>query len=191
MTMDRRAAILAAAAELIRERGIAAVRTRDVTARAGVGIGLLNHYFRWGELRAQAAAKALWAEIERVIPTEARPDRQLDIFLTCAFGAEADPLWRLWIEVTDLAMSDADMALAAGGCAEGILDELADILAEGATQELWRCAEPRAAALRILAFHDGLVGFVLTGLPRVERSEASAHLKRFVALELGLPQPSG
>jgi AcrR family transcriptional regulator len=187
MTTDRRAAILAAAAELIRERGIAAVRTRDVTARAGVGIGLLNHYFRWGELRAQAAALALAAEIDRVVPDAPSPDRQLDLFLKRAFGSEADPLWRLWIEITDLAMTDPDMAAAARECAEGIRDDLAALLADGADRNLWHCAAPRDAALRILAFHDGLVGFVLTGLPPVDRDEAMRHLERYVALELGLP----
>ena len=188
MTIDRRAAILSAAADLIRENGVAAVRTRDVTARAGVGIGLLNHYFKWGELRALAAAQALWTEIDRIVPDAPTPDRQLDAFLTRAFGADADPLWRLWIEVTDLAMSDPDMARAAEGCVEGILDELAAILEQGAAKGHWHCPAPRAAALRILAFHDGLVGFGLTGLPKLERAEAAEHLKRFVALELGLPQ---
>ncbi|WP_019956093.1 TetR/AcrR family transcriptional regulator [Yoonia vestfoldensis] len=188
MTIDRRAAILAAAADLIREKGVAAVRTRDVTARAGVGIGLLNHYFKWNELRALAAAQALWAEIDRVVPDAPAPDRQLDVFLSRAFGEDADPLWRLWIEVTDLAMSDPDMARAAEGCAEGMVNELAAILEQGAAGHLWHCPVPHAAALRILAFHDGLVGFVLTGLPKVERADAAAHLKRFVALELGLPQ---
>ncbi|MCC6009016.1 MAG: TetR family transcriptional regulator C-terminal domain-containing protein [Rhodobacteraceae bacterium] len=188
MTTDRRAAILSAAADLIRENGVAAVRTRDVTARAGVGIGLLNHYFKWCELRALAAEQALWAEIDRVVPDAPTPDLQLDVYLTRAFGPDADPLWRLWIEVTDLAMSDPDMARAAEGCAEGILDELAAILEQGAAKGHWHCPAPRAAALRIFAFHDGLVGFVLTGLPKLERAEAAKHLKRFVALELGLPQ---
>ncbi|WP_322892187.1 MULTISPECIES: TetR family transcriptional regulator C-terminal domain-containing protein [unclassified Yoonia] len=187
MTTDRRAAILSAAADLIRENGVAAVRTRDVTARAGVGIGLLNHYFKWGELRALAAAQALWTEIDRVAPDAPTPDRQLHVFLARAFGEDADPLWRLWIEVTDLAMSDPDMARAAEGCAEGILDELAAILEQGAAKGHWHCRVPRASALRILAFHDGLVGFVLTGLPKLTRAEAAEHLNRFVALELGLP----
>lgn len=191
MTIDRRAAILAAAAELIREKGVAAVRTRDVTARAGVGIGLLNHYFKWGELRALAAAEALWAEIDRVVPDAPASDQQLQIFLTRAFGSDADPLWRLWIEVTDLAMSDQDMARAAEACAEGILQELSAILEQGAAQGHWHCPMPRDAAVRILALHEGLVGFVLTGLPRVTRAEAAAHLKRFVALELGLSLDNG
>jgi AcrR family transcriptional regulator len=188
MSIDRRSAILAAAADLIRENGVATVRTRDVTARAGVGIGLLNHYFKWGELRALAAAQALWAEIDCLVPDASAPDQQLETFLARAFGEGADPLWRLWIEVTDLAMSDPDMARAAEGCAEGILNELSAILERGAANQLWHCPAPRAAALRILAFHDGLVGFVLTGLPRVERADAAEHLRRFVALELGLPQ---
>lgn len=61
---------------------------------------------------------------------------------------------------------------------------------QGAAKRRWHCLAPRAAALRILAFHDGLVGFVLTGLPKLERAEAAEHLNHFVALELGLLQQS-
>ncbi|WP_430514612.1 TetR/AcrR family transcriptional regulator [Pannonibacter phragmitetus] len=56
--MGKRSRILSATAELLMEQGLLAVQTRMVTERAGVGTGLLNHYFRWPDLRAQA-----WAAI--------------------------------------------------------------------------------------------------------------------------------
>lgn len=42
--------------------------------------------------------------------------------------------------------------------------------------------------IRKRGWHPPLVGFVLTGLPKLTRTKAAEHLKRFVALELGLAQ---
>ncbi|XOT96462.1 helix-turn-helix domain-containing protein, partial [Alcaligenes pakistanensis] len=55
---DSATRIRQAAVEILLEVGVRAATTRMVTERAGVGRGLLNHYFRWSELRAQA-----WGEI--------------------------------------------------------------------------------------------------------------------------------
>ena len=55
---DRQSRLVEATIELLLEGGLRAVTTRAVTQRAGVGTGLLNHYFRWPELRALA-----WAQI--------------------------------------------------------------------------------------------------------------------------------
>ena len=44
---------------------------------------------------------------------------------------------------------------------------------------------PDLRALRILAAQDGLAGFVLCGVPRLDRGEAEAHLRHVVALECG------
>ena len=52
------ALIQQAAVGVLLEVGLKAATTRAVTTRAGVGRGLLNHYYRWPELRAKA-----WAEI--------------------------------------------------------------------------------------------------------------------------------
>lgn len=185
MSSDRRTAILDAAAALVREQGVAAVRTRDVTTRAGVGIGLLNHYFRWSALRAEAAARALDAEIDALFASGASPPDQLEAFLARAFTADADALWRLWIEATDLALTDDDMARAMSDCAQRLVSRVETMLALGAKAGDWTCADPHGAAMRILAFHDGLVGFVLTGLPELSRADAAAHLRHFARFELG------
>lgn len=52
---ERRAEVLAAAVDCIAESGWENVRLRDVAARAGVSIGLLQHYF---DNREQLVAKA-------------------------------------------------------------------------------------------------------------------------------------
>ena len=181
----RRAAIFAAAKALIRERGLSEVRTRDVTERAGVGIGLLNHYFRWQDLRAEAAVAALQDEIEQMFPAKGAPDTTLARFVRQAFTERSAPLWRLWIEATDAALSDEVMSKALAGCALGLADRIAATLEAGTRASLWNCANPRASAMRILALHDGLAGFVLTGIPPLSRAEATAHLKAQINQECG------
>ena len=59
----RRKQLVEATIALVLEAGLRATKTRDVTERAGVGTGLLNHYFRWPELRALAWRKLFEAVI--------------------------------------------------------------------------------------------------------------------------------
>jgi AcrR family transcriptional regulator len=182
---DRREALVATTAGLLLERGLAATRTRDVTDRAGVGVGLLNHYFPWAELRALALGRALGEAVARIVPhvEDADPAATLDAFVAASFAEESDPLWRLWIEAVDAAMSDAAIARATEAAARALHARLAACLAAGAVAGLWRCSDPEGAALRILAAQDGFSGFVLGGVPRIDRADAEAHLRHLVDLE--------
>lgn len=184
-TPDRRDALISAAAELLLERGLAFTRTRDVTARAGVGVGLLNHYFSWSELRAVAIGRALEAGVRELIPSDRpiAPSDAFDAFLASAFAENLDPLWRLWIEATDAAMTDPGIAAQVEAAAWELHGRLAACLAAGAAVRAWRCADPDGAALRLLAAHDGFSGFILGGVPPVSRPEAERHLRHLAALE--------
>jgi AcrR family transcriptional regulator len=182
---DRREALIATTAALLLERGLAATRTRDVTDRAGVGVGLLNHYFPWAELRGLALGRALGEGVARLVPHAGDVDPQTtrDAFLAAAFAEATDPLWRLWIEAVDAAMTDPDIAVATEAAARALHGRLAACLAAGASAGLWRCPDADGAALRVLAAQDGFSGFVLSGVPRIGRAEAEAHLRHLVDLE--------
>lgn len=190
---DRREALVGATAALLIERGLAATRTRDVTARAGVGVGLLNHYFAWTELRALALGRVLLQTVAQVLPDApgdvdgGDPGARLEVFLRASFAEATDPFWRLWIEAVDAAMTDPTVAAATETAALALHAGLAACLAEGAAAGLWSCADPEGAALRILAAQDGLSGFVLCGVPRIPRDMAEAQLRHVVALECGGP----
>jgi AcrR family transcriptional regulator len=188
---DRREALVGTTASLLLERGLAATRTRDVTGRAGVGVGLLNHYFPWAELRALALGRALEEGVARIVPHAegADPAATREAFLASAFAEESDPLWRLWIEAVDAAMSDAGIARATEAAARALHARLAACLSAGAAAGAWRCPDPDGAALRLLAAQDGFSGFVLCGVPRIGRAEAEAHLRHLVELECGGARP--
>lgn len=175
------ALILRAAAEVLHEVGLQAATTRAVTDRAGVGRGLLNHYFRWPDLRAMAW-EAVFAEVDM---TEDAPDKALETWLATAFVTEARAYWRLWLEATELAATDPAMAAALGRVQRRLLATLADSLARGNVAGHWRCTHPEATALRLTALQDGLAGLLLAGTTDLTPAQAEGHLRRVAALELG------
>lgn len=180
---ERREDIVKATAALMRERGLAAVTTRDVTGRLGVGAGLLNHYFTWSELRALAFERVIRADLDAPAPAGETPAAALASLLDGAFLPDTDPGWRVWMEAMEAARTDPALDAAVARCEAMLLDRIALILEVGHASGAWHCADPRAAAWRVLALHDGLVGFLLATPPRMTRAEAARHLRHLVKLE--------
>lgn len=174
---------MTATVALMRERGLAALTTRDVTGRLGVGAGLLNHYFGWSELRALAFERLIRADLDAPAPPGETPAAALASLLDGAFLPDADPGWRVWMEAMEAARTDPALNAAVTRCEALLLDRIALILEAGHAAGAWRCADPRATAWRVLALHDGLVGFLLAHPPRITRAEAGRHLRHLVALE--------
>lgn len=168
---------MAATVELLLDQGLLAVQTRAVTERAGVGTGLLNHYFRWPELRAAA-----WAAIFDEVAADLRhpgesPAAALDRFFAESFAPVARPFWRLWVEAEGLAAQDEPMARAVAAARSRLRDGLTSILSEGAARGDWPLAAPRAMALRIEALRDGLAGLLIAGDGELDAEGATAHLR--------------
>ena len=182
-----RAAILQAAAQLLRERGLAATRTRDVTALAGLSTGLLNHYFTWQALRAAALGQVLTEGLDELLPAAAvsdpNPRMSLDTLVEAAFSEAADPLWRLWIEAVEAAPTDTAMAGAISDANTAFVNRLAACLRRGVELGAWRCLDPDGSAFRLTALHDGLVCILLTGLLGLTREAAIAHMRTAFSLE--------
>jgi len=71
-----------------------------------------------------------------------------------------------------------------GRCAEDFRRRLEALLREGIGSAAWSCADPAGAAWRILALHDGLVGFLFGGAPPLSRRAATRHFRIGIAHEL-------
>lgn len=180
---DRRTLILHATVELLLENGLAATRTRAVTERSGVGTGLLNHYFRWNDLRA-AAWKLIFDEVAKdAFAQDQPPDRVMDRYFAEAFAPEAERFWRLWLEATELAKQDVAIARVLGEAQTRMDSALCDVLTAGQAAGLWTLADRDATATRVGALHDGLAGLLLSGTQRLTRAAAEAHLRHLFALE--------
>lgn len=178
---DKRDRIFQATVDLLLEQGLLAVQTRAVTERAGVGTGLLNHYFRWPDLRAAAWA-AIFDEVAQNMRHPEEPAKDaLDRFFAEAFADEARPLWRLWIEAEGLAVQDPPLARAVTKARGDLRDGLTAILTENAGQSDGTPADPRRMAVQIEAARDGLAGLLLVNDPEVDAAAAETFLRQTFA----------
>lgn len=178
----RRERILIAAVKLLLEVGLSAATTRGVTERAGVGTGLLNHYYRWPELRAAA-----WSEIFKDVaqdqfPEDQDPTQVLERYFAEAFLPEARAYWQLWVEATDIARSDDAMQKAVTDMQAQMQAGLNQTLKKGVDRGNWQLADPKATALRLGALYDGLAGQLLAGTG-LDAPAAESHLRKAFELE--------
>lgn len=181
----KRDRIIEATAALLVEQGLLTVQTRTVTERAGVGTGLLNHYFRWPELRA-IAWEAIFSSVAEDMRRDGEtPPEAMHRFFTDSFSEDARPFWRLWIEAESLALQDPAMAEAVASIRHQLRDVLTGILAEGVARADWSLEAPRATALRLEAMRDGLAGLLLGADAELDEDKAEAHLRELFRRETG------
>lgn len=175
--------IVHATIDLLLEGGLRMATTRGVTERAGVSTGLLNHYFRWPELRAQAWAKIFETVGLDQFPAELGPQAALEHYFATAFTGTADVFWRLWQEASDLAASDAPMKGAFGQAQARLHLGLVSVLKAGCQADCWQLPDPEATAVRLGALYDGLAGLLLSPHPPMDAAGAETHLRTAFDLE--------
>jgi AcrR family transcriptional regulator len=187
--VERREEIIDVTAQVLLEKGLAAATTRDVTAQLGVGVGLLNHYFSWSELRATAFELIVQHDLEASLPKErtVAPKSLLEELIKNTFARQADSIWRLWVDCWELSAKDELLAKAARTQLRAWRERLAWLIEQGNSGNAWQCEDPQGAAWRILALLDGLAGYVLSSAPELTRAQATAHLRIAVTHELNLP----
>lgn len=177
----RRPQLLAAAAEVIAERGFAATRIADVAERAGVSPSTLLYWF---DSRDALLAEAL-AQAERSFHDEMAvaleriddPGLKLVTLIDCSIGGDDD--WALWMELWTLALHDFGMR----GVRQRLDDlwrgQICEVIAEGQERGAFAGPDPERSALELAALVDGLAVQVALGDRRV-----SAELMRSTCLEV-------
>jgi AcrR family transcriptional regulator len=186
---ERREDIIGATTDVLLAKGLAAATTRDVTGRLGVGAGLLSHYFTWAELRALAFERIVRTDLQLSLDARStEPARYVvNDIIAGAFGEDADPVWRVWIEASDLAGADPLLAECVARCTDLWRQGLARLLTRGSAEGHWLCADPEGASWRLLALFDGLVGLVMIPDGKLTRAMATKHLAVAVSHELSTP----
>jgi TetR/AcrR family transcriptional regulator, transcriptional repressor of bet genes len=182
---QRRETIIAAAQRVVLAKGLVAATTRAVTDELGVGVGLLSHYFSWNELRSLAFERIVRSDLKEAIlkRSEEKASVVLRDFVASAFEPAADPLWRIWIEATELASSDSSLSAAIGLCTDLWWGGLTELIARGHAQGEWSCRDPESASWRLIALLQGLAGLVLAPGARLSRDEATLHLETAIGHE--------
>jgi AcrR family transcriptional regulator len=179
----RRNAIIGATIDVLLESGLLAARTRDVTNRSGVGTGLLNHYFRWSELRAIAWAAIMETAISEQFDLEIDVEVSIEHYLGSSFSDESRSIWQLWLEALDLAQNDPPIAEALLAAQEQLENSLRLILERGCLEKCWTLPDPAGTATRMIALHDGLAGLLLSSVTPLSPEKATAHFRRAFELE--------
>ena len=195
----RRPQILAAAAEVIAERGVAATRIADVAERSGVSPPAVLYWF---DSKEQLLAEALTAdddrfyeELEERLDEEATPaERMVALIETAA----ADNDFALWMELWTWALRDADLRAARERFDSRWRAVIEAVVSDGvAAGEFGTRAgstvDPSQAALAIAALIDGLTVQAALGDPEVSVARLTetvlASAERL--LEAELPTKAG
>ncbi|MES9508447.1 TetR family transcriptional regulator [Streptomyces sp. NPDC000609] len=191
---ERRSEIVAAAARLGLQEGLECVTRQRIADELGVRPGLIHHYFPVvEELVAEAFTSATTAELDGLLPSAGAPGcvggdplRTLQRFFTLISGAEFDNISKLWINARHLsryrpALRDQVVSQELRWC-----HRIEQIITEGMAEHSFRCDDPWAAAVRILAVVDGTGAYINTSAD--QRMAPLADLARRIAeAELDLP----
>ncbi|MFG2674591.1 TetR/AcrR family transcriptional regulator [Streptomyces sp. NPDC048445] len=191
---ERRREIVAAAAQVGLEDGLECVTRQRIADGLGVQSGLIHHYFPVvEELVAEAFTSATTAELDGLLPEDAAagtgsdgPLGTLQRFFTLISDTEFDNVSKLWINARHLSryrpvLHDQVVSQELRWC-----HRIEEIITRGVREQAFRCEDPWAAAVRILAVVDGASAYINTSADR--RMEPLANLARTLAeAELGLP----
>jgi AcrR family transcriptional regulator len=184
----RRPELLAAAAEVIRERGLEHVRVADVADRAGTSAPSVLYYFASkAELLKEALTSAekrfyeqLARELERI---DGAPERMLTI-INSACG-EGDYDAALWMELWARALSDPDLAATRAELDGRWRRAIADVVRYGQERGEFGPADPDELAVLLAALLDGLAVQIALGDIEVTPPRVRDLSVRLAGRELG------
>lgn len=186
----RRPQILAAAAEVIAERGVAGTRIADVAERCGVSPPAVLYWF---DSKEQLLAEALIAdddcfyeELEQRLEGAATPGEQMVALIeTAADGADD---FALWMELWTWALRDADLRAARERFDARWRAAIEAVVVDGVAAGEFGGVDPPQAALAIAALIDGLSAQAALGDPEVSnprvRETVLAGAERLLDAEL-------
>jgi len=161
----RRPQLLAAAAEVIAERGFAATRIVDVAERAGTSAPSVLYWFESRErLLVEAltfAEQNFYGELEVRLASIGSPAARLVALIDASIGDDDD--WVLWMELWGRALRDEGLRDARQGLDDRWREQIAGIVREGIDAGEFSECDPERAALELAALIDGLAVQVALG----------------------------
>lgn len=175
---ERRPAILAAAADVISERGVQNTRISDVAERAGTSApGVLYWFSTKDELLAEALIfsddrfyERLTEELEQLQTATERLTRLVELW-----PAENDAETVLWMELWVRALRDPELAKTRERLDRRWRTTIADVLREGQATGEFGAGDAEERALVLGALMDGLAIQVALGDPAVDTEVTRRH----------------
>lgn len=195
---DRRTLILDAARDVLCERGVDAARMADIAERAGVSLGLVQHYFRH---RDRLLAEVFSLESERItvrwrnlVDADADPLTRLFEYLRLCAREGTDPsvrsfrlTWLLWLEFWSKANRDVALREGVAAIYREFSAPFSEAIAEGIERGTFT---PKGAVPdivdRLVSLIDGLA--IRTLLGGMDQHRMLSLLVDCLCIELGVSE---
>ncbi|GAA1251323.1 TetR/AcrR family transcriptional regulator [Streptomyces aureus] len=180
--------VLAAAMEMIAERGLEKLTMAALGREVGMSSGHLLYYFgskdelllrtlEWSEGRLGAERARLLSGGGTV---RERLDAYVDLYVP---DAQGDPHWTLWLEVwnrSQNAEADGDARERQAAIELAWHRDLVALLAEGTSRGELPPLDPDRFASRLRALLDGFSIHVAIGLRGTDRAQILSHVREFL-----------
>ncbi|WP_432027347.1 TetR/AcrR family transcriptional regulator [Streptomyces sp. 1222.5] len=182
-----RETVLAAAMDMIAERGLEKLTMAGLGREVGMSSGHLLYYFRSkDELLLQAlewSEGRLGAERGRLLTGGGTARERLAAYVDLYVpDGHRDPHWTLWLEVWNRSQNADDEARVRQAAIEGAWHrDLVALLAEGISRGEFRPVDADRFAARLRALLDGFSIHVAIGLRGTDRAQVLAHVREFIA----------
>ncbi len=187
---DRRAAIVAATVAVAVRKGLASTTVRDVAREMGTSSGLIHHYFdSMDEVLAAAFERVASADLavsERQMAEAASPVAALRVFFQTYTPVDRDWSFQLWLDAwAEAARRPAlrEVSARLNLAWQGLLELT---IRSGVSSGVFVCADPAAAAWRVLSLLDGLALQVVAHGTTIPRGAVIAWSTAAAESELGL-----
>ncbi|MBV7699216.1 TetR/AcrR family transcriptional regulator [Streptomyces sp. TRM70350] len=178
--------VLAAAMEMIAERGLEKLTMAALGRAVGMSSGHLLYYFHskdelllqtleWSEGRLGAARGRL---LSGGGGARERLDAYVDLYVP---DGHRDPHWTLWLEVWNRSQNADDDARARQAAIEGAWHrDLVALIAEGVSRGEFHRVDADRFAARLRALLDGFSIHVAIGLRGTDRAQILDHVREFL-----------
>ena len=186
---ERRRRILAAAVEVLKDKGFSGARIADVAAVAGTSPALVVYHF--GTLDGALAEAlgsvedAFYDDIAQALPPDAGAVDRLRVL--GELGCETGPAvgnWSLWMEVWVRALRDGQARALRRALDARWRQTLRTVIDDGLWEGVFRCADPHATTVRLASLMDGLAVQVALRDQDVPEQQMSALWLTSAAQEL-------
>jgi AcrR family transcriptional regulator/acyl-CoA thioesterase FadM len=190
---DTRRELLEATRRVIQRTGIASATVGEITREAGASLGLLNYHFpSKDDVVAEAFAEVARLELAELADISRRHDDPADrlaAYLDLSEWADRES-WSLWVDAWGEAVHLDALRSTLDRFDAGWRAVLTEVIADGARQGRWTCADPADTAARLVAVLDGIGLHTTIHTPDVPPERATAWARRLAELELGVTLPA-
>jgi AcrR family transcriptional regulator len=196
---QRRRQMMAAALEVISERGYADTRIADVAERAGISPALVIYYFKTKDQLLTEAIRYYedaWYSVgqermKRLPSAKARIEEIVAMNTLPESDPEPGSSWQLWLDFWAQAARHAEVASVRRKSDERWRDEISSLVLAGQEAGEFAEVDPAGFAVHVSALLDGLTIQIALEDPMVDPVGAFELCMHFVADRLGFAWAPG